>query len=552
MKAYYLRLTQDDFAVDGNVWTSDTIDLYDNDSYRNFSTTKAAYGLDSLGTGVWTGLSSLAGVVDSGRFVDITGPINIINFETTVTNQPGAGSYDIEVDIYTIDDETADFPDEWSVRERAKTGQFLFLSKSYRYSTFVVNFISDMDMSGVDLEFLVRIEIGPPTMAPRYSSTVRLQNVFPEWMEIREAEYEPATPLQATPITLGGKFLNALAGEWLDDIRHEMTYLDFQRYIETADLDQYAWIYYATPTPRIVYSITGDSVELARTNHLIDFYELRDDEDGFYWDEIRDTIYTNKTYDEFEINGELYTLTPQHVWNWFDELGYTLDLERHYLEDNETYKKRILDVYKNRPGSSLENLKKAIRRELNLWYSEGATPSSDYLGATPEILEMADIELHEDFVTPDGLPTLKFRSLVNELAVKYPITWGFFRWDQAVWDAAGFNDAGMSVLPNTFDATPVDEDYIQPGVGDLDDLYVYDPQEYTGPENFSVDALIKGREKNITEEYPKIEMDLEIYGSGNKKIYNNPETTEWFTLYVQAPSLDASPTLEVYYHSFEL
>ena len=42
-----------------------------------------------------------------------------------------------------------------------------------------------------------------------------------------------------------------------------------------------------------------------------------------------------------------------------------------------------------------------------------ATPDSDYLGATPELIEISDIESNEDYFV-DGIPTLKFKNLIDD------------------------------------------------------------------------------------------------------------------------------------------
>src|SRR5258708_17733714 len=119
-----------------------------------------------------------------------------------------------------------------------------------------------------------------------------------------------------------------------------------------------------------------------------------------------------------------------------------VDLFRLPDESNTNFKGRIIDVYINKPGVALDNFKLALRRELNLWQafsSTPTTPDSLQFGATPTVYEVKDLERNSDFVTSDGMPTQKFLDLAEELAQKYPTTWGYFQWNKAYWDQAGDN-----------------------------------------------------------------------------------------------------------------
>lgn len=48
MKRYLLGLRSGDFTKNGNVWTSDAINLYNNSSYKNYSYKRSASGLNLI------------------------------------------------------------------------------------------------------------------------------------------------------------------------------------------------------------------------------------------------------------------------------------------------------------------------------------------------------------------------------------------------------------------------------------------------------------------------------------------------------------------------
>lgn len=553
MKVYYLRLTQDDFDQAGAVWSSEVIDLYNNDVYKNYSTTKSNYGLNSLGDRTWTGINQISanvtdsGIISSGRYIDYSGRIDIMSYQVEFTNLPGTGDITPILDIYTIDDPDLEYPDEWASQTNNYANNPIFIIDSYRYARFVLRLNTTLDTADIGVEVLIRIEIDTPVMAPLYDRTRTVLDTFPEWMETRDLDSESATPL-----SVGAQLVNAVAGQWLDDLDYGLNYLDLQRYIDTADVTQVAWVYAAADAPEVLWSIVGDDVQLARTASLEEFYAAGEDEDVFFWDELKRVVYTRKSYENLELNEEIYNQNPHHVWNWFDDFGLMVDLDRHLLEDNETYKIRILDVHINRPGVGVEAFKLALRRELNLWQAFGATPDSNYAGATPYVLEMSDIEDDVDGATPymgyDNVPNPRFYSLVEQLAEKYPTTWGYFKWQQSFWDVGGLENEGYAVLPYRLDATPVPEEYIQTGVGDGDDLLVIRPDAPGGTQQFTVRLKARGRQRDSVNLYPKVAADVYIYGSADRKVYDNPTVEDWLTVRIT----DSAATPSVYYHSFQL
>jgi hypothetical protein len=172
----------------------------------------------------------------------------------------------------------------------------------------------------------------------------------------------------------------------------------------------------------------------------------------FYYNFLTSQLFTLFKPNRLFVDSVQYQCEPIQQINYFDEFGLRVGLQRLYLESNENFKKRILDVYQNPPAINVEGLKKTLRRELDIWRAFGATPDSFYLGATPEILEISDIELDEKYFSKDGIPTQDFRDFVEYLNKQYPSNYGYAKWGEAYWDPAGKRMEGYSSIPKTFDS----------------------------------------------------------------------------------------------------
>lgn len=569
MRRFYLKLSSSTVTKNANEWTSGVIDLYDNNWYTNYSTIKSIYGSNLLGTDVWTGVSargaspdSSHGAVMAGRYIDYTGQINLVNItvpedEITLT---GTGSVRIEADVYTSPISTASFPSEWTKEELTTPYLDFDLNNTFRYAKFVIRFLGSVGLTVNDANVYVRVEIGPPDISPMFERTRSVLDKFPEWMDIREVNNPPVTSQQyqdypavntlsysSTPSSLGGRFLNSVSGEWLEELNQQLNYLELQRYIDTVDLTQMAWAYRATEIPDCVYTVTGDGTRLGHAVSLQEFKETSSSEHVYYWDEQTEILYTNKEYTTLTINDVTYAQDPILVWNYLDELGLLVDLRRLHLESNENFRLRILDVHVNRPGVGMDSFKNAIRRELDIWRVYGSDPDSTYHGATPEVLEMLDIESDVAYMTEEGLPTDKFVHLVNWLGYQYPTTWGRFYFDKALWDVAGARYDGYDVLPAILDATPLSNSDTQSGVGDGNDLLVYRPGQYTGPHQFTAKLRARGRHKLTRTEYRTVELPFVIYGQADRRVYANPGKTIWLT--IELVRIGSAIT---YYHSFQM
>jgi hypothetical protein len=531
-----------------------------------------------LGDGTYTGLNLVnptrteLGYVSGDRFIDTSSRIDItdwfIQFNSDLTS-----TVDVKLATYnTLHDHatpyymhaTPSMVSDWAFRDNILPGDPILFINAERYAFFELTLASDQSISDVELELFIFIDISSPVINGYFPATKKIQDKFPEWMALRE--YNPLDPENATPATpntVGGQLINALAGEWVTDLRSRIQFQQFQFYIDSAELSQKDWVYTAkitSPVPAafrsFIYSVVGDGEELTRVSGIGEFQDTLITDDAYFFNPITNDVFTNKSYATLTINGEVVTQQPYQVWNTFDDIGVSVDLFRLYLEDNDSFKKRILDVYKNKPGVTLEAFKLALRRELNLWTYWGSTPNSDYLGATPNVIEIEDIENDPVYFGYDGIPTKNFYLLVDELAKKHPMTWGNFRYGTAFWDPDGLEHKGFGVIPRQFDATPMSESYMESGVGDVNDLYVFKPGINTSAEVTDITLVARG--KNITStrsEYLPLKFGVMVWGKATQDVWTSSEITANFTIEVTVidnTASPASPNQDVYYCNITL
>ena len=335
MKRYYLRFTSSDFIKSGKIWRTSIYDLYNNSQYKNYSVKKANYGCNLLGDGTYTGMNRLSastseiGFVESGRFIDCSGRIDLIDWQLNV-NSTQSTSVNSYLSVYNTDDvtlapvyahSTPSLVNDWISRNDLEPGFPLYMVQAQRYAYFELFFDTELSsVASIDLELLITIEIDAPVTDGYFGVTKKIQNKFPEWMDIREynpLDIENATP--ATPSSTGGKIINAIAGEWLTDLSSRIRYQEYQSYIDTADLTQKDWVYVAPGLPYPVWSVVADGIQLARTKDIGEFYESAKTDDCFFWNVISDEIYTNKKYSNLYVNGVKYNQNPHQLWNSFDD-----------------------------------------------------------------------------------------------------------------------------------------------------------------------------------------------------------------------------------------
>jgi len=554
LKFYYLKLSESDFIKDGTSWTSPVINLYENASYTNYSTIKSTYGPDPIGNNTWVGLDysastgiSSIGRMSGSRFIDESGRIDILEYEIDINHVSGyVDDIRHSLSVYTATENNAATPHQWmAVTGKTKLIQAYNIEQ---YAYFQIDFDTDHYIADMTIDFYVKIGIDRPIIDPLYDRARVMMDKFPGWTDIYADSAERATPHSATPNTLGGHLINAMSGEYIEQIDKDLNSFAIQSNIVTADADQLAYIY-KIDIPGIdrLEKIVCDGVVLSNCLDTKDLYDLTASEDGYLWVQDTHVIYVHKQYTTITINdGQTllddlatpgtYTAVEVPIWNWFDEFGIQVDLRRLPSESNDIFRKRILDVYRNRGGVGLEPFKLSLRRELDLWQSYGATPDSNYFGATPSVYGLSELKDLVDGASPymgyNDIPTDKFRELIRKINKNYPTTWGNLKWEEALWDISGEEGEGYSQLPYEYDAATPSDDYLHSGVGGLDDLALVRPDIYPRQEAYSVDLTARGHVKSSQTEYPKVTVNLTLKGIGGYTSYANPTVSEWLTLSV--------------------
>jgi len=351
-----------------------------------------------------------------------------------------------------------------------------------------------------------------------------------------EDAVDNATPNLQAPVTKAGSFINSLVSDFPENFEKQVNEFELDRFITTADENQLSWMYTTSDVPASHLSIKGDTVNLSRVDTLNDFYESVENDYCYYYAASDRRLFTKKLFKTLIIDASVFEQEPLLKWNWFDEFGARVGLNRLYLEQNSNFKKRILDTYKNLPGPSIEAVKKTLRRELDIWSAYGATPDSDYLGATPEILEIADIESTTPYFDFSGKPNKEFRDFVRSLNEKHPLNWGYVKWGEGYWDYAGRDQSGVGRIPAVYDdATPLGK-YYQPGIGDISDanLIVQEPSEAIIDFNEKFKAY-GSRYLGKVDDYAPVFVEYEYYGSYTQDYYENSAATVNFRYLLEMP-----------------
>lgn|GEM_PF-2996334 len=405
------------------------------------------------------------------------------------------------------------------------------------------------------LNFLLLIEIAiSDSTSPVLSRAVKnILKRFPSWMSMTEDSVDQATPNLFEPKSTAGKFLNAVVGETLDNFDREIDIYRINSFIDRADENQLDWIYLSTNVKNTFNKIIGNNVELARVDNLVDFYRSRPTDYIFYHNPLNREILTLKKFQSIYVKSEYSSnetldQTPIQKFNWFDEFGFRVGLGRLYLESNISFKARILDVFKNPIGSNVDAFKKTLRRELNLWKAFGETPPYENPGATPEVLEMSDIENSLSYFDINGNPTTSFKNFVKDLNIRYPTNWGYFTFDDSIWDYAGSEAGGINRLRSRYYDDDIQIPYYQPGVGDLSDAKISIVNFDATPKYFNTEIVASGKKKIGTAiKYDPVKVAYEYYASYEKTAWENQAATVNLTLEFSATphGIYTSPTIFV-------
>lgn len=518
MKQYLLLLKSGNFVKSGNVWTSEPINLYANEQYYNYSNTRSRYGVDLIGDRTFVGTEVASPrfggesstpltpravyVTDYGevvsdpatpqlfRFVDTSSRIDILSYRHVFTNVPGSAYPSFNLTMFESDSSTG----PWLKTPLSGESNTIFHRDCKPFIKLELDiFDGGIDLNTLGLIFYLEVGIYDPISPVISRRTRNILERFPSWTELYADSVEPATPETALPKSVGGKFLNALVQENLDTVQRNVDLYSVNSFITTADINQLAWIYVTENVNVTINYLAGDGVKLGRVGSISDLLSSRPTDYVFFYNPASRQVLTLRKFQHLTINESKVVQEAVNVFNDFDEFGARVSLPRLYLESNENYKKRILDVSVNPPDSSMEGFKRTLRRELDLWRAYGATPDSNYLGATPIVYEISDLEFTTPYFTDNGVPAQPFRTLVNDINERFPSNFGYVNWGETVWDYGGLELEGLGRLPAQYD---VDDSGLvsqaQNGVGDLEDLRIsLDPVD-TATANFSGYLKISG------------------------------------------------------------
>jgi hypothetical protein len=610
MKQYILALRSLDFTKSGKSWSTDGLDLYNNKFYTNYSISRSRFGVDEIGDKTFVGTEIIAdatptiivngatpvavtnygeivketGIVtynrfnydsisgqyfifnliedaspyyildpesvdlDLYRFVDTTSKVDILNYKGAFTNVNAEDEPTFTIKVYESDDQYG----PWMLSSVSSEVGTLFIQNAKRYLKLEIEIDSNLEPADVEnfgFVLLVEVAIEEPSPPVLSKSAKNILNRFPSWMRMYEDSIDQATQNNYIPQTVGGKFINALVAEHPENFEKQKNFYELDRSITTADENQLAWIYSTSNVLPSHLNVSGDSVTLVKVNTIEDLYEARENDYCYYYNSIDKEIITIKLFKTLTVDGSINQQNPALRWNWFDEYGTRVGLKRLYLESNANFKLRILDVYKNLPSVNEENFKVTLRRELDIWSAYGSTPDSDYLGATPEIIEIEDMENSTPYFDFSGKALKPFKDFVKDINQKYPVNWGYVKWDNGYWDYAGQDQAAIGRIPAVYDdsSSPFGN-YYQPGVGDAEDARLLVKEPIDNDINFAAKFRAYGIHKlSTTLEYSPIEVNYEYYGSYIEDAYDNPPATVNIRYALNIPSYGTPATPTTFY-----
>ena len=324
--------------------------------------------------------------------------------------------------------------------------------------------------------------------------------------------------------------------------------IEFNSYISAAPTDDIAWAYISSPVLAGFIKVYGDGIELSRVSSYAQLLQRREDEYVFYYNYLTSQLFTLKQYNTLYVDTQLTSQIPIQVLNPFDELGLRVGLQRMFLETNERFRSRILDVYLNPPDINIDGLKRTLRRELDIWKAFDATPDSNYPGATPEILEIAQIIEDEKYFSEEGNPKEDFFALVEHLNKTYPSNYGYIKWGEAYWDYAGLEQEGVSRIPQYADATPIATSSYQYGIGDFEDAKII--LDYIAPETkkYTFGLRAHGYKYDTLSEdnYEPISFAYDSYISYIEGYYDHDYATVDYEVYLKLNAHGNIPANSVY------
>ncbi|MGA1049216.1 MAG: hypothetical protein ACO3UU_14515, partial [Minisyncoccia bacterium] len=295
MKRYLLLLRSSDFVKEKNVWTTSYINLYNNNSYSNYSYTRSSGGLNLIGDRTYVGIDVTSPnfnieqatpislnaiyVTDVGeivydsatptllRFLDTSSKIDLINYRYIFTNLPGEHVPGFSIQLYESN---------YSIGPWMKTvyggDSGTILSSDVKPYIRIELTLDDqgIDLSSVGLIFYLEVAIHDIVPENISKSAREILDRFPSWTKLYEDSYYGATPSLDVPKSTGGKMINALSGMHLDDLERRVDLTSINSYINSADENMTAWVYSSYNIPANTIKVEGDSVVLARVSNFSD------------------------------------------------------------------------------------------------------------------------------------------------------------------------------------------------------------------------------------------------------------------------------------------
>lgn len=278
---------------------------------------------------------------------------------------------------------------------------------------------------------------------------------FPRWMDIRKRQLSSA----------GGKFLYSILAE-IAEIEKERiqfekgfflkNYLGREHeiidYLFAAQVGEVELEKFDLEEPAI--PVTGDLKTFYESESPMSHYQQ-----GYLFLKAEDAKGLERIV--YRHNGYRYSakLEKTHVWNVFDEFALFAGIRRYPDETNEELARRTLAVFQNRPNSSEEGLKNAIRNALinvdDLKPEEIRIerPNEDNLykihNGKPVIDELA--ELNKDTYRTKVWDRSKWEHPFKKLAFTP------HEWDkklEAIQDGVGHNDSLKTYLLSELDKDP--------------------------------------------------------------------------------------------------
>lgn len=352
----------------------------------------------------------------------------------------------------------------------------------------------------------------------------RMREMFPTWTAIRK-----------DPDSIGGQFLSVI-GMKLDEVDWLLRYAYDQVYIGTADIGHVDLVYKAripnSLTPNMNFRLSGHSHILHPKATELEFLmdvkstglhtELQYDT-ACYVDYEEKMVYVkhpfgkddthaygyltlmvhNSETPDIEPAREQLPLSASAVWNFFDEFGLLLGVNRLEGERNAAYRERILDVFRRPANATKEGLQNGIARELGLtrtvnwkdatqeltlrqprisapsirvngepigdtgWrfdedgavvlsaQAEGGERTVQYTAGISlhELHDTSDTAFQKELYNIDGSATPLLTYYVETIRRHAPVMWGEWRWNQGTWEAGEAEYAGYNTLPTLLDGS---------------------------------------------------------------------------------------------------